>query len=60
MALCGWKITQDALEAYHAQGHIPVVTMESKSTTSLYKDDQLTSAHKLLGRHSMTRNHGHS
>lgn len=60
MALCGWQLTLDALEAYHAQGHIPVVTMESESAASLYKDDQLASVHKLLGRHSMTKNRGHS
>nr|ADE75978.1 unknown [Picea sitchensis] len=60
MALCGWQLTLDALEAYHAQGHIPVVTMESESAASLYKDDQFASVHKLLGRHSMTKNRGHS
>lgn len=60
MALCGWQLTLDALEAYGAQGHIPAVTMESESAASLYKDDQLASVHKLLGRHSMSKNRGHS
>lgn len=60
MALRGWELTLDALEAYHAQGHIPAVTMESESAASLYKDDQLASVHKLLGRHSVTKNCGHS
>ncbi|XP_057867659.1 uncharacterized protein LOC131074919 isoform X3 [Cryptomeria japonica] len=37
MALCGWQLTIDALDAYHTQGHIPAATMESESAASLYK-----------------------
>eukprot|EP01018_Ginkgo_biloba_P030803 Gb_12594 [translate_table: standard] len=60
IALCGWQLTVDALDAFHAQGHVPAATMESESAASLYKDDQLASVHKLLGRHSVTKNRGHS
>uniref|UniRef100_A0A0C9S5D3 TSA: Wollemia nobilis Ref_Wollemi_Transcript_12909_3387 transcribed RNA sequence n=1 Tax=Wollemia nobilis TaxID=56998 RepID=A0A0C9S5D3_9CONI len=60
MALCGWQLTVDALDAYHTQGHVPAATMESESAASLYKDDHLASVHKMLGRHSMTKNCGHS
>ena len=37
MALSGWQLTLDALDAYHSLGHIPNQTLESESAASLYK-----------------------
>lgn len=37
LALCGWQLTLDALDAFQAQGHIPVQMVESESAASMYK-----------------------
>ncbi|KAF5752722.1 hypothetical protein HS088_TW01G00638 [Tripterygium wilfordii] len=39
VALCGWQLTLDALDALRSLGHIPVMTVPSESAASLYKDD---------------------
>ena len=37
IALCGWQLTLDALDAFQSLGHIPIQTMESESAASMYK-----------------------
>ena len=37
VALCGWQLTLDALDAFQALGHVPVQAVESESAASLYK-----------------------
>lgn len=37
VALCGWQLTLDALDAFQSLGHVPVQTMESESAASMYK-----------------------
>ncbi|XP_058072994.1 uncharacterized protein LOC131221714 [Magnolia sinica] len=59
VALCGWQLTLDALDAFQSLGHIPVQMVESESAASLYKDDHLTPSRKLLARHSVSKSHGH-
>ncbi|KAL6975530.1 hypothetical protein U1Q18_024326 [Sarracenia purpurea var. burkii] len=58
IALCGWQLTLDALDAFQSLGHVPVQTVESESAASLYKDDHLTSSRKLLARHSFSKTRG--
>ncbi|XP_052178558.1 uncharacterized protein LOC127792191 isoform X2 [Diospyros lotus] len=58
VALCGWQLTLDALDAFQSLGHIPNQTVESESAASLYKDDHLTSNRKLLARHSFSKSRG--
>ncbi|KAK1592509.1 hypothetical protein Q3G72_026078 [Acer saccharum] len=58
VALCGWQLTLDALDALRSLGHIPIQTVQSESAASLYKDDQQTPGRKLLRRHSMSKSHG--
>ncbi|GKV36917.1 hypothetical protein SLEP1_g45001 [Rubroshorea leprosula] len=58
VALCGWQLTLDALDALRSLGQIPAQTIESESAASLYKDDQPTSGKKLLRRHSMNKSRG--
>ncbi|XWS18673.1 hypothetical protein CRYUN_Cryun32bG0064900 [Craigia yunnanensis] len=58
VALCGWQLTLDALDALRTLGHIPVQTVQSESAASLYKDDHQTPGKKLLRLHSMSKRHG--
>ncbi|KAL9236518.1 hypothetical protein vseg_011177 [Gypsophila vaccaria] len=58
IALCGWQLTLDALDAFQSLGHIPVQAVESESAASLYKDDHHTSSRKLLARHSFNKSYG--
>lgn len=37
LALCGWQLTLDALDAFQSQGQVPVQTVESESAASMYK-----------------------
>lgn len=37
IALCGWQLTLDALDAFHSLGQVPIQTMESESAASMYK-----------------------
>ncbi|KAI8557950.1 hypothetical protein RHMOL_Rhmol04G0050900 [Rhododendron molle] len=37
IALCGWQLTLDALDAFQSLGHLPIQTVESESAASLYK-----------------------
>lgn len=37
VALCGWQLTLDALDAFQSLGHVPIQTVESESAASLYK-----------------------
>ncbi|KAA3441621.1 CBL-interacting serine/threonine-protein kinase 23 [Gossypium australe] len=37
VALCGWQLTLDALDALRSLGHIPVQTVQSESAASLHK-----------------------
>ncbi|XP_059661321.1 uncharacterized protein LOC132307538 isoform X2 [Cornus florida] len=37
IALCGWQLTLDALDAFQSLGHVPIQTLESDSAASLYK-----------------------
>ncbi|KAM7492449.1 hypothetical protein LguiA_035370 [Lonicera macranthoides] len=60
VALCGWQLTLDALDAFQSLGHVPIQTVESESAASLYKDDHRTPppGRKLLARHSFSKSHG--
>jgi hypothetical protein len=58
VALCGWQLTLDALDAVQSLGHLPIQTVESESAASLYKDDHRTSSRKLLPRHSFSKSRG--
>ncbi|XVF27280.1 hypothetical protein REPUB_Repub14bG0093100 [Reevesia pubescens] len=58
VALCGWQLTLDALDALRSLGHIPVQTVQSESAASLYKDDHQTPGKKLLRCPSMNKSHG--
>ncbi|XP_074311236.1 uncharacterized protein LOC141647093 [Silene latifolia] len=60
VALCGWQLTLDALDAFQSLGQIPVQAVESESAASLYKDDQRTPSRKLLARHSFSKSCGQS
>ncbi|XP_021743278.1 uncharacterized protein LOC110709377 [Chenopodium quinoa] len=60
VALCGWQLTLDALDAFQSLGHIPVQAVESESAASLYKDDHLTSSHKLVAHNSFSKSRGQS
>ncbi|KAK8608204.1 hypothetical protein V6N13_023634 [Hibiscus sabdariffa] len=57
VALCGWQLTLDALDALRSQGQIPVQTVQSESAASLYKDDHQTPGKKLHRRRPMNKNH---
>lgn len=37
VALCGWQLTLDALDALRSLGHVGIQTLESESAASLYK-----------------------
>lgn len=37
VALCGWQLTLDALDAMRSLGHIPIQMVQSESAASLYK-----------------------
>ncbi|XVF25425.1 hypothetical protein REPUB_Repub13aG0211300 [Reevesia pubescens] len=58
VALCGWQLNLDALDALRSLGHIPVQTVQSESAASLYKDDHQTPGKKLLRLPSMNKSHG--
>ncbi|XP_059662822.1 uncharacterized protein LOC132308676 [Cornus florida] len=58
IALCGWQLTLDALDAFHSLGHVPIQNVESESAASMYKDDHRTPGRKLLARHSLSKSHG--
>ncbi|KAJ4703102.1 Nuclear-interacting partner of ALK [Melia azedarach] len=58
VALCGWQLTLDALDALRSLGHIPIQTVQSESAASLYKDDHQARGQKLRRRHSMSKSHG--
>ncbi|KAK1278607.1 hypothetical protein QJS04_geneDACA022151 [Acorus gramineus] len=58
IALSGWQLTLDALDAFQSSGHVPNQTVESESAASLYKDEHLTPGKKRLTRHSTSKSHG--
>ncbi|KAI3457576.1 hypothetical protein Pfo_014239 [Paulownia fortunei] len=58
LALCGWQLTLDALDAFQSLGQVPVQTVESESAASMYKDDHLAPGGKLLARRSFSKSHG--
>ncbi|KAM5587592.1 hypothetical protein ABKV19_006169 [Rosa sericea] len=58
VALCGWQLTLDALDALRSLGHVGIQTLESESAASQYKDDHRNPGKKLLRHHSMSRSHG--
>ncbi|CAA0816362.1 IAP-like protein 1 [Striga hermonthica] len=58
LALCGWQLTLDALDAFQSLGQVPVQTVESESAASLYKDDHHAPSRKLLPRHSFNKSCG--
>ena len=37
LAVCGWQLTLDALDAFQSLGNVPIQTVESESAASLYK-----------------------
>lgn len=37
IAICGWQLTLDALDALRSLGNIAIQTVESESAASLYK-----------------------
>ncbi|KAG4391215.1 hypothetical protein GLYMA_05G143100v4 [Glycine max] len=59
IALCGWQLTLDALDAL-SLGHNAIPTVPSESAASLYKNDQQAPGQKLFHNHSMSQSHGHS
>ncbi|XP_057967473.1 uncharacterized protein LOC131157383 [Malania oleifera] len=58
IALCGWQLTLDALDALRSLGHLPSQTVQSESAASLHKVDHQTPGRKLLQHHSVSRSHG--
>ncbi|XP_042038593.1 uncharacterized protein LOC121784508 isoform X4 [Salvia splendens] len=59
LALCGWQLTLDALDAFQLQGQVPPVQpVESESAASMYKDDHHTPNQKLLAKHSFSKSSG--
>ncbi|XP_020229771.1 uncharacterized protein LOC109810669 isoform X2 [Cajanus cajan] len=58
IALCGWQMTLDALDALRSLGHNAIPTVPSESAASLYKNDQQAPGQKLFRDHSMSRSHG--
>ncbi|KAL1328522.1 hypothetical protein HN51_038357 [Arachis hypogaea] len=59
IALCGWQLTLDALDALRSLGHNAIPTVQSESAASLYKqNDQQAPSQKLLRNQSMSRSHG--
>ncbi|KAL3502965.1 hypothetical protein ACH5RR_037414 [Cinchona calisaya] len=60
LALCGWQLTLDALDAFQSLGNVPAQTVESESAASRYKNDHLPPGQKLLARHSFSKSHGQS
>ncbi|KAF7842894.1 Nuclear-interacting partner of ALK [Senna tora] len=59
IALCGWQLTLDALDAFQTLGHNAIQTVQSESAASLYKqDDQQAPGQKLLRHSSMSKSHG--
>ncbi|CAI9088978.1 OLC1v1023452C1 [Oldenlandia corymbosa var. corymbosa] len=60
LALCGWQLTLDALDAIQSLGHVPSQNVESESAASLYKDDHLAPNRKLLAGPSLSKSQGQS
>ncbi|KAJ7968991.1 Nuclear-interacting partner of ALK [Quillaja saponaria] len=58
IALCGWQLTLDALDALRSLGHNAIQTVQSESAASMYKDDHPTHSQKLLRNHSISKSHG--
>ncbi|XP_078432732.1 IAP-like protein 1 [Wolffia australiana] len=58
VAVSGWQLTLDALDAFQSLGHIPNLTLESESAASLCKDEHLTPNVKRLRRNSAKKSHG--
>ncbi|KAM1153967.1 hypothetical protein ACFX2I_036337 [Malus domestica] len=58
VALCGWQLTLDALDALRSLGQDAIQTLQSESAASLYKDDHQTPSQKLLRDHSISRSQG--
>ncbi|KAG2684716.1 hypothetical protein I3760_10G087800 [Carya illinoinensis] len=59
IALCGWQLTLDALDALQSFGNIAIQMVQSESAASLYKDDHRNrDKKKLLQHHSISRSHG--
>ncbi|KAL4011961.1 hypothetical protein IC575_029028 [Cucumis melo] len=56
VALSGWQLTLDALDALQSLGRTGVQTLQSESAASLYKDDH--HGKKLLRQHSASRSQG--
>ncbi|KAG0466139.1 hypothetical protein HPP92_017719 [Vanilla planifolia] len=52
VALTGWQLTLDALDAYLSLGHIPNQILQSDSAASLYKDDHFNHKNKILTQQS--------
>ncbi|XP_043701676.1 uncharacterized protein LOC122652070 isoform X2 [Telopea speciosissima] len=59
IALCGWQLTLDAMDAFQSLGHVPIQTVQSESAASLYKDDHQTTGQKLVACRSVSKGHGH-
>ncbi|KAF9620397.1 hypothetical protein IFM89_011770 [Coptis chinensis] len=60
MALCGWQLTLDALDAFQSLEHVPIQTEPSESAASLCKDDHLKSSKKPMANLSVSRSHGNN
>ncbi|KAK9088434.1 hypothetical protein Scep_027516 [Stephania cephalantha] len=58
VALCGWQLTLDALDAFQSLEQVPVQAVQSESAASLYKDDHLNASQKLLSRQSVSKSRG--
>lgn len=58
VALSGWQLTLDALDALRSEGKLLIQTVQSESAASLYKDDHQTPTRKLVGQHSVSNNRG--
>ncbi|KAI4300024.1 hypothetical protein L6164_033443 [Bauhinia variegata] len=58
IALCGWQLTLDALDAFRSLGHNAIQTVQSESAASLYKDDHQVRGKKPLQHHSTSLSHG--
>ncbi|KAK9267528.1 hypothetical protein L1049_009956 [Liquidambar formosana] len=58
LALCGWQLTLDALDALRSLGNFPIQTVQSESAASLYKDDRQAPGQKILRHQSVSKSHG--
>ncbi|XP_019463734.1 PREDICTED: uncharacterized protein LOC109362415 isoform X1 [Lupinus angustifolius] len=58
IALCGWQLTLDALDALRSLGHNAIPTVQSESAASMYKQNDQASGKKLLRNHSVNKSRG--